>query len=58
MVMNNKAYFSNIRSEILSLLEHAEKEVLIAMAWFTSNAFLPTLVTLSGIVIFANELQP
>ena len=40
MVMNNKAYFSNIRSEILSLLEHAEKEVLIAMAWFTNRELL------------------
>ena len=38
--MNNKAYFSNIRFEILSLLEHAEKEVLIAMAWFTNRELL------------------
>lgn len=35
--MNNHAYFSNIRFEILSLLEQAEKEVLIAMAWFTNR---------------------
>lgn len=38
--MNNKAYFSNIRFEILSLLEHVEKEVLIAMAWFTNRELL------------------
>ena len=38
--MNNKAYFSSIRYEILSLLEHAEKEVLIAMAWFTNRELL------------------
>lgn len=40
MIMNNRAYFSNIRSKILSLLEHAEKEVLIAMAWFTNRDLL------------------
>jgi len=38
--MNNRALFSNIRFEILSLLEHAENEVLIAMAWFTNRDLL------------------
>ena len=38
--MSSQAYFSNIRSEILSLLAHAEEEVLIAMAWFTNRKLL------------------
>ena len=38
--MNSQAFFSNIRVEILALLEHAEKEVLIAMAWFTNRELL------------------
>jgi phosphatidylserine/phosphatidylglycerophosphate/cardiolipin synthase-like enzyme len=38
--MNNKAYFSNIRSEIISILKSAEEEVLIAMAWFTNRELL------------------
>ncbi len=31
-----QAYFNNIRSKIISLLNDAENEVTIAMAWFTS----------------------
>lgn len=38
--MNNKAFFSNIRSEIISILKSAEEEVLIAMAWFTNRELL------------------
>lgn len=38
--MDNNAFFSNIRIEILSLLEHAKEEVLIAMAWFTNRELL------------------
>ena len=43
--MNSQAFFSNIRFEILSLLEHAEKEVLIAMAWFTSAELFDALIS-------------
>lgn len=32
----NKAYFKNIRNEIVKLLDNAHKQVAIAMAWFTS----------------------
>ena len=32
-----KAYFKNIRNEIIPLLNQAKEEVVIAMAWFTSN---------------------
>lgn len=35
--MRNLAHFNNIRSKIISLLSNAEKEVLIAMAWFTNE---------------------
>lgn len=35
--MDNNSYFTNIRSEILSRLYEAKKEVLIAMAWFTNK---------------------
>lgn len=42
--MNNLAFFSNIRSEILSHLSNAKKEVLIAMAWFTNRELLDALI--------------
>lgn len=42
--MNNQAYFSNIRFEILSILKKAEKEILIAMAWFTSKELLSAII--------------
>ena len=42
--MNNKAFFTNIRSEIISLLETASDEVLIAMAWFTNRQLLDSLI--------------
>lgn len=40
----NQAYFTNIRSEILKLLGKAEKDVLIAMAWFTSRDLLDAII--------------
>ena len=40
----NKAFFSNIRSEIISLLETASNEILIAMAWFTNRQLLDCLI--------------
>lgn len=42
--MNNKALFLNIRAEIISLLAEADKEVLIAMAWFTSGELLNAII--------------
>ncbi len=41
----DKAYFSDIRSQILSLLEKANKEVNIAMAWFTSSELFDSLLS-------------
>ena len=40
----NQAFFTNIRSEILNLLGKAEKDVLIAMAWFTSRELLDAII--------------
>ena len=42
--MSNKSHFTNIRHEILTLLNGAEKEVLIAMAWFTSQELLDAII--------------
>ena len=39
-----KAYFKNIRSEIIPLLNQAKDEVVIAMAWFTSNELFQALL--------------
>jgi hypothetical protein len=38
------AHFNNIRKEIIHLLEKANSEVLIAMAWFTSRELFETLL--------------
>lgn len=32
----NNAYFSNIRNQIIYYLQNAQKDIKIAMAWFTS----------------------
>lgn len=40
-----KAYFNNIRNEILPLLENAKNEVLVAMAWFTSDELFRALLS-------------
>lgn len=40
----NQAFFKNIRSEILNMLGKAEKDVLIAMAWFTSRELLDAII--------------
>ena len=42
--MNNQAYFSNIRSVIISMLRKAESEVSVAMAWFTNRELLNELI--------------
>lgn len=39
-----KAFFKNIRSEIIPLLRDAKKSVNIAMAWFTSNELFEELL--------------
>ena len=39
-----KAFFNNIRSEIIPLLNQAKEEVVIAMAWFTSNELFQALL--------------
>lgn len=41
----DKAYFSDIRSQILSQLEKAKKEVNIAMAWFTSSELFESIIS-------------
>lgn len=41
----NKAYFKNIRCQILSLLEKASREVNIAMAWFTSSELFESIIS-------------
>ncbi len=41
----NKAYFTNIRCQILSLLEKASREVNIAMAWFTSSELFGSIIS-------------
>lgn len=38
------AHFKNIRKEIIQLLANANSEVLIAMAWFTSQELFDTLI--------------
>lgn len=38
------AYFSNIREEIITILEEANKEVMVAMAWFTSSELFDALL--------------
>lgn len=40
-----KAVFTNIRSEIIPLLNNAKSEVLIAMAWFTSAELFEALLS-------------
>lgn len=39
-----KAYFESIRKEILNLLTCAESEILIAMAWFTSDELFSAVI--------------
>lgn len=39
-----KAYFKNIRSEIIPLLRNAKQEVVVAMAWFTSKELFQTII--------------
>jgi hypothetical protein len=39
-----EAYFEKIRSQIIPLLKEASKEVLVAMAWFTSNELFSELL--------------
>lgn len=39
------AYFSNIRKEIISILNEANKEVMVAMAWFTSSELFDALIS-------------
>ena len=39
-----QAYFSNIQKRIVSLLDTATDEVIIAMAWFTSNELFDSLL--------------
>lgn len=39
-----KAYFNNIRSEIIPFLKQAKEKVCIAMAWFTSNELFEELL--------------
>jgi len=39
------AHFSHIRSEIISLLDDAKREVLVAMAWFTSSELFSALLS-------------
>ena len=39
-----KAFFTNIRSQIIPLLDKAEKDILIAMAWFTSGELFQALL--------------
>lgn len=39
-----KAYFNNIRNQIIPLLNQAEDEVSVAMAWFTSSELFQSLL--------------
>ena len=39
-----KAYFSKIRSEIITYLKQANDQVVIAMAWFTSGELFQELL--------------
>ena len=39
------AHFNHIRSEIISLLDDAKREVLVAMAWFTSSELFSALLS-------------
>ena len=41
----DKAYFTNIRSQIICLLEKAKEEVDIAMAWFTSSELFDSILS-------------
>lgn len=41
----SKAYFENIKREIIPLLDHAQKQVNVAMAWFTNQEFLDALIS-------------
>lgn len=40
-----KVFFNNIRKEIIGLLDNAEENVYIAMAWFTSAELFDTLIS-------------
>ncbi len=44
----DKAFFTDIRSQILSLLETAKEEVDIAMAWFTSGELFDSILSCIG----------
>lgn len=44
-LMKNEAFFTDIRFEILSLIESACDEILIAMAWFTNRQLFDSLIT-------------
>lgn len=39
-----RAFFKEIRSKIISQLEDAKKEVIVAMAWFTSGELFEALL--------------
>lgn len=39
-----KAYFKNIRKELLMLLDSAKKEINVAMAWFTNDELFNSLI--------------
>lgn len=45
MVVMQKAYFKNIRNELVSLLEGAKEEVVVAMAWFTNAELFQSLIS-------------
>ena len=42
--MGTRVVFSNIRNEILQQIENAQKEVIIAVAWFTDIRIIDSLL--------------
>lgn len=42
--METKVYFENIREHIISEIEKAEEEIVIAVAWFTDGLIIKALL--------------
>ena len=48
----NKAFFNDIRNEILNQISSAKKEINIAMAWFTNQDLLDALNSEAVLISF------
>lgn len=46
-MQNNQVYFKDIRNKIIEQIEFADSEILIAVAWFTDEKIIETLLKCS-----------